>query len=65
MIRINGKEATAAELEATLKQMNPEQFRDIIEAMLVADPDATLQALQAAIDTLKSERKPSDPNTNH
>jgi hypothetical protein len=65
MIKINGRIATTEELEATLKQMNPEQFRGIIEAMLTADPHAALHAMQVAINTLKSERKPSDPNTNH
>jgi hypothetical protein len=65
VIRINGRIATAKELEVILQQLPLESYETIIRAMLAAAPMETLQALQTAIDTLKSERQPSDPNTNH
>lgn len=64
-IKINGKEAGMNELIALLQQIDPARYEEIIRSMFFADPEATVRAVSEALSTLKSERKPSDPNTNH
>lgn len=69
MIKIDGKEASVEELAKLYKQLDPTMraklYKDIIRTMFAINEDKALQAMIEYIDTLKSERKPSDPNTEH